>query len=162
MRRAPFDITPVRSTTDLAAAAELFAAYADAIGIDLAYQDFATELATLPGKYAPPTGELLLAYDRDQTPLGCVALRPIQPDGCCEMKRLYVSPRARGLGLGKALVTAILDEAVRIGHREIRLDTLATMTEAIALYRAAGFVPIDPYYETPIAGTLFFARSLAT
>jgi ribosomal protein S18 acetylase RimI-like enzyme len=76
------------------------------------------------------------------------------------MKRLYVSPDARGLGLGKALVDAIIAEAVRIGYREMRLDTLPTMTEAISLYKQAGFVPIDPYYDTPIAGTFFLARSL--
>jgi ribosomal protein S18 acetylase RimI-like enzyme len=93
--------------------------------------------------------------------LGCVGLRPIAPDGCCEMKRLYVSPRARGLGLGKALVDAVIAEATRIGHREMRLDTLPTMGEAIALYRKAGFQPIDPYYETPVAGTIFMARALA-
>jgi ribosomal protein S18 acetylase RimI-like enzyme len=77
------------------------------------------------------------------------------------MKRLYVSPRARGLGLGRALVEAVLGEAARIGYREMRLDTLPSMAGAIALYRSAGFEPIAPYYDTPIAGTIFLRRRLA-
>jgi len=155
-----FHIKPVRTAADVQATVQLFNAYASSIGVDLGYQDFATELATLPGKYAAPTGELLLARNSDGEPLGCVGLRPIAPDGCCEMKRLYVSPKARGLGLGKALVAAIIEEAVRIGYSEMRLDTLPTMSEAISLYKRAGFLPIDPYYETPVAGTFFLARPL--
>jgi ribosomal protein S18 acetylase RimI-like enzyme len=155
-----FQIGAVRSAADLEAVMQLFKAYASSIGIDLGYQEFDQELATLPGKYATPDGELLLARDRDGAPLGCVGLRPIEPDGCCEMKRLYVAPEARGLGLGKALIAAIIREAERIGYREMRLDTLPTMAEAIFLYQRAGFRPIEAYYQTPIAGTLFFARRL--
>lgn len=121
---AMFQIKPVRSVADLKATVRLFKAYASALGVDLGYQDFATELATLPGKYAPPAGELLLARDNHGEALGCVGLRPIKPDQCCEMKRLYVSPRVRGLGLGSALIDAIIGEAVRIGYIEMRLDTL--------------------------------------
>ena len=157
---AQFDVTAVRSRADLDAAVRLFNAYATSIGVDLAYQDFATEVATLPGKYAPPAGELLLARRRDGKPLGCVALRPIEPDGCCEMKRLYVAPPARGLGLGRRLVDAIIGEAVRIGYREMRLDSLPTMGEAIALYKKIGFIAIAPYYDTPIIGTVFLAKPL--
>ena len=156
-----FQIRPVRTTADLEAAVRLFDAYASSLGIDLAFQGFAAELATLPGKYAAPAGELLLARDIQGEPLGCVGLRPMMSDGCCEMKRLYVSPQGRGLGLGRALIDAIIGEAVRIGYREMRLDTLPTMVEAIALYRKAGFMPIQPYYDTPLAGTIFLGRSLA-
>ncbi len=161
MSETSFRISPVRSVTDLEATVQLFNAYASSIGVDLGYQDFVTELATMPGKYAAPAGELLLARDNRGEPSGCVGLRPIEPDGCCEMKRLYVSPGTRGLGLGMALVDAIIREALRIGYSEMRLDSLPTMVEAISLYRKAGFVLTEPYYETPVEGTLFFARALA-
>ena len=156
-----FHIAPVTEPTGLAAIAQLFASYAASLDVDLGYQDFAAELASLPGKYAPPRGALLLARGADATPLGCVALRALDVAGCCEMKRLYVSPEARGLGLGRALIAAISAEAVRLGYRDMRLDTLPSMTEAIALYEQTGFVPIAPYYDTPIIGTRFFARILA-
>ena len=160
MSDAGFQLHPVRSAEALAATARLFEAYAASLGIDLSFQDFAAELATLPGKYAPPGGELLLARGAGGEPLGCVALRPLGTDGCCEMKRLYVSPQARGLGLGRALVEALLQEARRLGYRELRLDTLPTMASALRLYREAGFVPIPPYYDTPLAGTVFLGRRL--
>ncbi|HJS87291.1 MAG TPA: GNAT family N-acetyltransferase [Acetobacteraceae bacterium] len=161
MAESNFQIKPVRTPLDIEAAVHLFAAYAASLGVDLAYQDFATELATLPGKYAPPAGELLVARDPHGKPLGCVALRPMPFDGCCEMKRLYVAPQARGLRLGRALVDAVIREAVRIGYREMRLDTLPFMAEAMSLYEKAGFRPIDPYYQTPVEGTAFLAKPLA-
>lgn len=160
MSEAPFHIATARTATDLEDAARLFGAYAASLDIDLSYQDFATELAGLPGKYAPPAGALLLARGPGGEALGCVALRPIAPEGCCEMKRLYVAPQGRGLGLGRALVGAILGEAARIGYREMRLDTLPSMTAALALYHEAGFVVIERYYDTPVAGTLFLGRRL--
>jgi ribosomal protein S18 acetylase RimI-like enzyme len=156
-----FHIKPARSAADFEATKRLFNAYASSLGVDLAFQDFAAEMAAIPGKYAPPAGELLLARDVHGKPLGCVGLRPIAPAGSCEMKRLYVSPPGRGLGLGRALVDAIIREAERIGYREMRLDSLPTMVEAIALYRKTGFVPIEPYYDTPVAGTVFLSRPLS-
>lgn len=160
MPQAAFAITLVRSAPDLADTIALFSTYANSLGVDLAYQGFAAEMAAMPGKYAPPGGALLLARRTDGEAIGCVGLRAIDPTGCCEMKRLYVTPQARGLGLGKALVEAVVTEAQRIGYREIRLDTLPTMDEAIGLYRKLGFEPIAPYYVTPIAGTRFMAKRL--
>jgi ribosomal protein S18 acetylase RimI-like enzyme len=151
-------IAPVQSDVDLDDARALFRAYAASLPIDLAYQGFASELAALPGAYAGPTGVLVLARDAAGAPVGCAALRPLAEPGCCEMKRLYVAPAARGLGLGRALMDAIVDEAARIGYREVRLDTLPSMTAAIAMYRAAGFAPIAPYYDTAPAGTIFLGR----
>src|SRR6266403_2550613 len=109
---------------DLASTVRLFRAYASSLDIDLSYQGFEAEMEAMPGKYAPPAGELLLARYSNGTPVGCVGLRPIEPQGCCEMKRLYVSPEMRGLGLGEKLVDAVVKEAERIGYREMRLDTL--------------------------------------
>src|SRR5262249_62268911 len=117
-----FRIKPVRSSIDLEATVQLFNAYASAVGVDLSYQDFATELATLPGKYAAPAGELLLARNNNGDPLGCVGFRPIEPDGWCEMKRLYVSPKARGRGLGRGVIEAIIRDAKPVGSVECRLS----------------------------------------
>ena len=155
-----FRIAPVRTANDLASTVRLFRAYASSLDIDLSYQDFEAEMKAMPGKYAPPAGELLLARHSSGTPVGCVGLRPIEPLGCCEMKRLYVSPEGRGLGLGETLVDAVVKEAERIGYREMRLDTLPSMTGAIALYRKLGFEPMNPYYDPPVIGTIFMRRSL--
>jgi GNAT superfamily N-acetyltransferase len=153
-------IAPASSAADLARVAAMFRDYAASLGIDLAYQDFEREVQTLPGAYAPPAGALLLAWSEADAPLGCVGLRPMRDDGACEMKRLYVTPQARGLGVGRALLEAVLTEARRLGYREMRLDTLPTMHAAIAMYRQSGFVPIEPYYDTAPAGTLFLSRLL--
>ena len=150
----------MRLADDLAATATLFRAYAASIGVDLAYQYFDAELAALPGKYAPPAGELLLARGADGSPLGCVGLRPLQPS-VCEMKRLYVAPAGRGLGLGRMLAEAIIEAGRRAGYRALWLDTLPTMASAIGLYQALGFQPIAAYYDTPIAGTRFVGLALA-
>ena len=153
-------IIAARTADDLAATIGLFRAYAESLDVDLAYQDFEGEMAAMPGKYAPPSGELLLARGAGGAPIGAVGLRPIEPPGCCEMKRLYVAPEGRGYGLGKGLVETLVSVAERIGYREMRLDTLPTMTDAQALYRKLGFEVIGPYYETPIAGTIFMRRWL--
>src|SRR5689334_7631108 len=94
--RPPTHITPVRTAGELASTVSLFQEYAASLEIDLSYQNFEAELAAMPGQYAPPAGELLLARDGAGQPLGCVALRPLDAHGCCEMKRLYVSPEGRG------------------------------------------------------------------
>jgi ribosomal protein S18 acetylase RimI-like enzyme len=124
-------------------------------GSSPSYQNFDTEVTGMPGKYAPPRGELLLARRYDGAPLGGVALGPLDADALCEMKRLYVSPEARGFELGAQLVEAIVREAKRIGYREMWLDTLPSMAEALGLYRRHGFAPTAPYYDTPVAGTIF-------
>jgi ribosomal protein S18 acetylase RimI-like enzyme len=115
--------------------------YEDAIGVSLCFQNFAAELAGLPGDYAPPGGELILARDpRTGELLGCVAVRPVPSrPGACEMKRLYVRARARGSGLGRALALASFAEARRIGYSVMCLDTLPSMRQAQALYRSLGF-----------------------
>lgn len=155
-----FRIAPAATANDLAAVAELFRDYAASLEVDLTYQNFAAELASLPGQYAPPAGALLLTRDADGAAVGCVALRPMELAGCCEMKRLYVCGRARGTGLGRKLAVAIIREAVRIGYREVRLDSLPTMLAAVALYRTLGFEPTAAYYDTPVAGTVFMRRTL--
>lgn len=156
-----FHIAICQTAEDVADIAGLFRAYAASLDVDLCFQGFAAELAGLPGAYAPPRGALLLARGVSGEPLGCVALRPASEPGCCEMKRLYVRPGGRGMGLGKALAEAIIAEAQSLGYRQIRLDTLPQMTGAIALYGQLGFAPIQSYYDTPIAGTRFLAKDLS-
>ncbi len=157
---AAFRIGPVRTADDLAATITLFRAYAASLDVDLAYQDFEAEMAAMPGKYAPPAGELLLARRADGPALGCVGLRPMDRPGLCEMKRLYVSPDGRGRGVGQGLADALMIVAEGIGYSEIRLDTLPSMTGAQSLYLRLGFEVIAPYYDTPVAGTLFMRRRL--
>lgn len=150
------NVTPANFPVDLPAITQLFRAYAESLPIDLGYQGFDGELAALPGKYAPPAGALLIAREVEGQALGCVAMRPLEQD-VCEMKRLYVTPAGRGRGTGKALACAIIDAALAAGYREMRLDTLSSMNYAQALYRTLGFTEIAPYYDTPIAGTMFMS-----
>lgn len=156
-----FRIAAIGSVADLADAVALCRAYAASLDTDLSYQGFEAEMQAMPGQYAPPRGALLLARDGGGGALGCVCLRPLPAEGCCEMKRLYVVPAARGIGLGEALVAAVLRAASRIGYREMRLDTLPSMAGAQALYRRFGFEPMPPYYDTPVAGTVFLRRPLS-
>lgn len=136
----------------------LFREYAEAIGTNLEYQGFTRELDALPNPYMPPKGALLLAHVGAEI-AGCVALRPID-DGVGEMKRLYVKPAYRKSGLGQHLVQAVIDAACAAGDHELRLDTLASMATAQALYCRLGFVEIPPYNDTHLPGTRFYALKL--
>jgi ribosomal protein S18 acetylase RimI-like enzyme len=141
----------------------IFREYAESLGIDLGFQQFDDELASLPGKFAAPRGRVLLAsHDADEDPgsiVGCVAMRPID-DTTCEMKRLYVRPLGRGLQVGRRLATRICAMATEVGYHRMRLDTLPTMHAALGLYASLGFEPIDAYVFNPIPGAIFLECDL--
>ena len=150
----------VREATDadVETARRLFGDYAAWLGVDLSFQSFDEELASLPGPYVRPQGLILFA-ETANTVVGCVALKELT-DVIAEAKRLYVLEEYRGKGIGRQLMAELIDAARAIGYRAIRLDTLPQMTTARALYERLGFRPIAPYYCNPIAGTAFMELAL--
>lgn len=147
-------IDTVSTGTQLSMIKELFLEYAKSLPFDLEFQNFDRELGLLPGDYAPPYGDLLLATI-DGEVAGCVALRNFD-DEACEMKRLYIRPAFRGRGAGKELVGEIVRRASLLGYKRMLLDTVDSMNEAIALYLSYGFCEIPPYRHNPIQGARFF------
>lgn len=137
----------------------LFREYEAYLDEDLCFQSFEEEIANLPGKYAPPGGALLIAIHANRT-VGCVGLRELA-EGVCEMKRLFVRPEARGLGLGRKLATRIIDIARSQGYTLMRLDTLARLAEAVQLYETLGFRTTAPYYSNPLPGVVYLELNLS-
>jgi GNAT superfamily N-acetyltransferase len=146
------------SPDDVGAVRRLFVEYRESLGVDLCFQGFDRELAELPGDYVPAAGCLLVAR-AEAGIVACVALRRLDLE-TCEMKRLYVRPTQRGLGLGRALAEAVIAEAREIGYRRMRLDTLPSMNEAQVLYERLGFREIEPYTENPVPGVRFLQLEL--
>ena len=136
-------IRAAESSADIATVRTLFLEYAAQLDFSLCFQDFDDELASLPGDYAAPAGGLWLA-EHDGAAIGCVGLRPLE-QGICEIKRLYLRPAARGLGLGRSLAETVIAAARRNGYSAMRLDTVDSMVAAQALYRGLGFRERDPY-----------------
>lgn len=158
MPAAPL-INNVESVEDIAQVRELFLEYAQSLGFSLCFQSFESELAELPGKYAPPDGRLFLARC-DSRPAGCAALRKLE-ENICEMKRLYVRAEFRGLGVGRELADRVISEARSIGYRAMRLDTVEpVMRDAVRMYRRIGFKEIPPYCANPMAGALYMELKL--
>jgi putative acetyltransferase len=154
------NLVRVEREEHIAVARALFLEYATAIAVDLEYQGFARELASLPSPYVPPNGLLLIAQINGAA-AGCVALRRLS-DETGEMKRLYVRPAFRSGGLGKQLIDAIIQAAHRAGYTALRLDTLPSMAAAQGLYCKLGFCEIPPYNSSHLPGTRFYELKLAT
>ena len=146
-------IKKVENEIEVEATRNLIRKYAAELQVDLCFQDFENELATLPGEYSEPTGSMLLGYVEGKA-VGCVGLRYLK-SGICEMKRMYLEPAYRQNGHGRQLAVAILQEASRLGYNKMRLDTLPKLTQALKLYTKLGFYPIAPYYKTPLSETIF-------
>jgi len=160
---------------DIELARTLFLEYAQWLKVDLCFQSFDEELATLPGAYAPPRGRLLLAGAPGEA-FACIALRPLAGEGGCgcgdgatsartdagigEVKRLYVQPAHRGEGWARQLAQMLLDEARGLGYRELKLDTLSWMSPARALYTSLGFRECAPYYRNPLPGVVYMSLAL--
>jgi putative acetyltransferase len=163
-RQKPMDdvsqlqIVPAQTGPQVAAVRELFVEYQQWLGVDLSFQAFAEELASLPGAYSPPSGRLLLAICGDAA-AGCVALRAWNTDDC-EMKRLYVRPAFRHMGVGGRLVMEVIAEATAIGYQRMCLDTLPNMGAAQELYRSFGFQEIAAYRFNPVPGARYMALEL--
>jgi ribosomal protein S18 acetylase RimI-like enzyme len=151
-------VRPANLPEELRTVRAMLREYEAELGVDLGFQGFEQELASLPGDYAPPRGALLVA-EVEGAMAGCVALRPLDADAC-EMKRLYARPAFRGRGVGRALAAAVIAEARRIGYAHIWLDTLPVMTEAQALYQRLGFTDISSYRENPVPGARYLGLTL--
>jgi putative acetyltransferase len=141
----------------LAVARDLFREYRAAIHVDLCFQGFERELASLPGAYAPPAGRLVVAMV-DGTPAGCGALRPLGP-ASAELKRMWVRPAFRGRGLGRSIAEALLRAADDLGYRTVRLDTLDSMKEARSLYADLGFRELPAHDDDPLPGLIYMERA---
>jgi GNAT superfamily N-acetyltransferase len=137
-----------------AAADRLIREYLAELPFEIDFQDLDRELAMLPLEYGPPGGAALLAVDGDDA-VGFVGVRRFA-DGVGELKRMYVAPAGRGKGTGRALATAAVDAAAVLGYRELLLDTVASMTAAIATYTSLGFTETDAYRHNPLPDARFF------
>ena len=164
MSEPSIELRVADSPDDLAAIRALFLDYQADLGIDLCFQGFAEELATLPGAYAEPSGLLMLA-SVGGAPAGCCAFRPlVNSDHLneCEMKRLFVRHAYRGLGLGRQLVEQIMTRATLAGYTNMLLDTLSDMEAARALYQEVGFIEVAPYYHNPLPGAHYLMADLSS
>lgn len=137
----------------------LFKAYLTELNEDLCFQSFDTEIGNPLYKYSAPTGALFIAFYND-VPVGCIALQPLQEVQTCEMKRLYVVPDYRKLGVGDALVKILLQEAQSLGYTTMKLDTLERLQAAIQLYQKFGFETVTAYYDNPLPNVVYMQKKL--
>lgn len=152
------DIRVARGDGDMDIAREMFREYQQWLGVDLCFQDFDDELASLPGCYAAPAGEIFIASEGDSV-AGVVAVRPVG-EGRSEMKRLYVRDPWKGIGLGRRLAELVVDYAKKQGYRTMVLDTLPHLHAAISIYERMGFKKTQPYYENPLPGVVYMEKIL--
>ena len=153
-------IVAAQTSSDLEDVRSLFLEYVASLDVDLSFQGFEQEQATLPGKYGPPKGTLFLARTGDGRAIGVAGVRPFDWPRSCEMKRLYVRPEDRGIGAGRMLAECVIAFATAAGYSEMLLDSLPNMRSAIRLYRLLGFREISPYWNNTVPGILYFSKQL--
>ncbi len=151
-------IVEVETSDDLELVRELFVEYVESLGFDLGFQDFEVELADLAEHYDAPGGCLLFASWKGQA-AGCVAIKRFR-DGICEMKRLYVKPQFRGLGIGRSLAETVIEKARMSGYDLMCLDMVLPRDAARSLYLSLGFSDIEPYRYNPMEGAAFMELKL--
>lgn len=156
---AGLQISHIRNDNDIVTVRCLFREYEDKMGLDLCFQGFEAELASLPGNYAEPSGRLLIAAIDDSV-AGCIALKKVDAE-TCEMKRLFVREEFRGQRIGIALIERLIADAREIGYKRLRLDTFPPiMSKAVELYRIYGFREIEPYNSDPHPELMFMEMDL--
>lgn len=153
------EIVEASSRQQLDQVRELFHEYWRAFDFSPCFQNFADEVAGLPGDYAPPRGRLALALV-DGASAGCVALRPLAMPAACEMKRLYVRDAFRGHGAGIALVQWLMQQAREAGYTQIYADTMPVMARALAMYERLGFQRTEPYSAQATDGAIYLSLAL--
>jgi len=154
-----FYIGTAATAKDFEQGKQLFEEYAASLHFDLGYQDFKQELNSLSQQYTAPEGALLLSFTEHEHAVGCAGVRKFAA-GIAELKRLYVQPAYRSLKIGKKLLEAAISTARQLGYTHLRLDTVPGQTKAQELYHHLGFYEIAPYRYSPIAGTIYFEKSL--
>ncbi|NAS13337.1 GNAT family N-acetyltransferase [Poritiphilus flavus] len=152
-------IKEVKSKMEYHLASKLFREYAEQLGIDLSFQEFDREIQDLEAQYSHPHGTIFVALDTEDNAMGCIAIRKLE-NSICELKRMYVKPGFRGLGVGQKLLAKSLKKGKSLGYDTMRLDTLASMEKALALYTKAGFYEIPPYRYNPVEGAKYFEIDL--
>lgn len=152
------EIKPANFPEDLERVVAIFREYVASPTVSLDFQEYEAEFASLPGKYAPPEGRVLLAW-KDRAIVGCAALRKVDGN-MCEMKRVYIRSTARGEGLGRRLIESLLAEAREAGYSRICLDVLPEFVAAQSIYESLGFRPAPPVSFNPVPNTKFLGLDL--
>jgi GNAT superfamily N-acetyltransferase len=152
------EVVAVATTAQVEQVRALFEEYWSSFGFTPCFQNFGDELARLPGDYVPPDGRLALALVEEEA-AGCIALRRFDATRC-EVKRLYVRPQFRGLGIGRDLLAWVTAEARAAGYTEMVGDTMPVMEQALAMYERAGFERTGAYAEKPTPGAIYIRRRL--
>ena len=159
MKNRTIKLYEATSDIDYEIAITLFKEYAAHIGIDLGFQNFNEEVENLEHKYSRPNGVIFIAYNHENSPVGCFGIRAFS-NTICELKRMFLKEETRGLGVGKLMMKKAVSVGKELGYDKMRLDTLSSMLPAVGLYEKSGFYEIEPYYFNPIKEAKYFEISL--